>query len=416
MSISDKILSDPVNTWVFANSKNDTYLVGGYVRDLLRNRQSRDKDFVIKQNAGEMARKTARKFNATFIELKKNNTFRVAMNRKRFIDFTYLTDGIRDNLNERDFTVNAIAWSPQSGIIAPLDYMDDIRNKVIRVVRTENLMDDPLRVLRAYRLSAQLGFEIGSTTRKQLKKYAPRVTKVSAERITEELFKILNFDNSSEYLKLCLDDNVLSRIIPITTDNISINLVQIGKLDNFVNKISDLQSQRNLKKTMSYVLSQNLTRTGLIRLFLLTRIKGNKFDSEHNNSNISSNSLRFLNLSTKIKKGLFHIMIADQLPIRRITDKGLFQLFLRSGSHVLESTVIRTIVKSKIHYRFIERAKEFIQCKREPILDGHDIKGILNIKSGELIGQAKRRILEQQFLGNVNNRKEAVSWTISNLT
>ena len=167
MSISDKILSDPVNKWVFANSKNDTYLVGGYVRDLLRSRRSRDKDFVIKQNAGEIARKTAQKFKGTFIELKKNHTFRVAMDRKRFIDFTYLTDGIRDNLNERDFTVNAIAWSPDSGVIAPPDYMDDIRNKVIRTVSTESLINDPLRVLRAYRLSAQLDFEIGRNTRKQ---------------------------------------------------------------------------------------------------------------------------------------------------------------------------------------------------------------------------------------------------------
>jgi tRNA nucleotidyltransferase/poly(A) polymerase len=270
-------------------------------------------------------------------------------------------------------------------------------------------MDDPLRVLRAYRLSAQLDFEIGRNTRKQLKKYASRVTKVSAERITEELFKILNFNNSSEYLKLCLNDNVLSRIIPITTDNIAINLVQIGKLDKFIHKINKLPSQRHLKKSMSYVISQNLTRTGLIRLFLLTRINGNKFDSEKTN-------LRLLKMSTKNRKSLFNLMVANQLPLKRITDKGLFQLFLRSGSQVLESAVIRTIAKSKIHYRFINRAKEFIQYKREPILDGHDIKGILNIKSGEKIGQTKRRILEQQFLGNVNNRKEAVSWIISNLT
>ncbi len=409
MSIADKILSDPVNKWVFENSGNDIYLVGGYVRDLLRKRQSRDKDFVIKQNAGAIARKTAKKFKGTFIELKKNHTFRIAMDRKRFIDFTYLTDSIKDNLDERDFTVNAIAWSPQSGIIAPPDYLDDIRNKVIRVVRIENLIDDPLRILRAYRLSAQLDFEIDPATRTQLKKYAKGVTKVSAERITEELFKLLNFDNSSEYLKLCLDDNILSRIIPITTDNIAINLAQIGKLDKFINKISQLQSQRHLKKSMSYVISQNLTRTGLIRLFLLTRINSNKFDSE-------STNLRLLKISTINRKSIFNLMMANQLPLKRITDKGLFQIFIRSGTNILESAVVRTIVKSRIHYRFIDRAKEFIQYKKEPILNGHDIKGILNIKSGELIGRAKRRILEQQFLGNVNNRKQALNWIISNLT
>jgi tRNA nucleotidyltransferase/poly(A) polymerase len=416
MSISDKILSDPVNKWVLKNSKNATYLVGGYLRDLLRKKQSRDKDFVIKQNAGEIARNTARKFKGTFIELKKNHTYRVAMDRKRFIDFTYLTDGIKDNLEERDFTINAIAWSPKSGIIAPPDYMDDIRNKVIRVVRSENLINDPLRVLRAYRLSSQLNFDIEKYTRKEIRRNANLIIKVSPERITEELFKVLNSNNSSDYLKLCLEDNVLSRIIPLTTYNISINLMQLGKLDNFLNKINKLPEQRQLRETLSYVLSQNLTRKGLIRLFLITRFNDNKFDSEHYNCDMLNNYLRYLNLSIKIKKGLFHLMIADQLPIKRITDKGLFQLFLRSGSHVLESAVIRTIVKSKIRYRFINRAKEYIQYKRKPILDGHEIKGILNIKSGEIIGQIKRRILEQQFLGNINNRKEAVSWIISNLT
>ncbi len=416
MNISDKILSDPVNNWVFANSKNATYLVGGYVRDLIRNRRSRDKDFVIKQNAGEIARRTARKFKGTFIELQKNHTFRVAMNRRRFIDFTYLTLGIMDNLIERDFTVNAIAWSPQSGIVAPPDYLDDIRNKVIRVVRSENLIDDPLRVLRAYRLSAQLDFDIEKNTRKQLTKHVQGVAKVSPERITEELFKILNFNNSSYYLKLSLEDNVLSRIIPLTTDNISINLALIRRLDDFVNKISKLRVQRNLCETMFYMVSQNLTRTGLIRLFLLTRCNDNQSDSEHNILYLLNTKFRLLNISTKIKKGLFHLWIADQLPFRRITDKDLFQIFLRSGSNVLESATIKTIMKSKIHYRFINRAKEFLQYKREPLLSGHDIKGILNIKSGEKIGEIKDRILEQQFLGIINNRMEAVRWIISNLT
>ena len=126
--------------------------------------------------------------------------------------------------------------------------------------------------------------------------------------------------------------------------------------------------------------------------------------------------MRLLKISTKNRKGIFHLMIADQLPVRRITDKGLFQLFMSSGSHVLETAVNRTIMKSKIHYRFIDRAKEFVQYKRKPILDGHDIKDILNTESGERIGLAKQRILEQQFLGNVKNRIQAMNWITSNLT
>ena len=112
MKIEKKILSDPVNKWFFNHTKKDAYLVGGYVRDILRGQISKDKDFVLRKNAEGVARKAAKKFKGTFIALHKKQTFRVALENRRFLDFTHFSNGIIDNLLERDFTLNARAWSP----------------------------------------------------------------------------------------------------------------------------------------------------------------------------------------------------------------------------------------------------------------------------------------------------------------
>ncbi len=88
MDISKTILSDPINKWVFFNAKKEAFLVGGYVRDLLRGHISKDKDFVLgfaygEKNAVEnIAIETAKKFNGTFIILNPKKTYRVVLKHK----------------------------------------------------------------------------------------------------------------------------------------------------------------------------------------------------------------------------------------------------------------------------------------------------------------------------------------------
>ena len=87
MDISIKILSDPVNNWVFKNAETELYLVGGYLRDILLGRTAYDTDYVLKKGARNAAHCFARKFRVTLIELKEEQTFRVVLRNGRIVDF-----------------------------------------------------------------------------------------------------------------------------------------------------------------------------------------------------------------------------------------------------------------------------------------------------------------------------------------
>jgi tRNA nucleotidyltransferase/poly(A) polymerase len=218
MDISKTILSDPVNQWAFYTSPGEIFLVGGYIRDLLRNQISNDKDYVLKKFAEEISRKAAMKFHGTFVPLKRGQTYRTVIKGKGkkpqvALDFNILKSSINNDLKERDFTINAIAWAPQTGIIDPLNGQKDIKRGIIRSVRIKNLLKDPLRIIRAYRFSAELGFVIDRQTRKYLEQYGKKLIQVAPERITEEIFKIFNIQNSSRYLDKCYKDRVLGNVL-----------------------------------------------------------------------------------------------------------------------------------------------------------------------------------------------------------
>ncbi len=101
-----------------------------------------------------------------------------------------------NDLKERDFNIDAIAWSQERGIIDPYAGRNDIEKRVIKAVRMKNLKDDPVRMLRAYRIAAELGFQIEENTRKYIKHHSKEITRAARERITDEFYTTLNNINS----------------------------------------------------------------------------------------------------------------------------------------------------------------------------------------------------------------------------
>lgn len=408
LNIRQKILSDPLNKWIFSQIK-DIYLVGGYLRDLLRGTLSKDKDFITNINISAISRRTAKKFRGKIIELQKQRTFRVALKDGSFIDFTYLTDGIWEDLSHRDFTINAIAWSADSGILAPTDYLADIEKGIIRAVNYENLLKDPLRILRAYRLSAQLGFHIDTNTRRYLKKYAHALKRVSRERITEELFNILNRDNSNYYIKMAHNDKVISKIISLTSDNINKNINIITQLDNFLLSNKKILNYNNLRYYINSEFSQGLSRAGLIRLYFL-------FRSEKQEDKLLIPSKYMIRMSNRIRKSLQVLYKYGQNGKVRISEKRLFNMFLKAEDNIHELAIIISLSKKRFTGRFIKRAGDFLNMRKNIMMDGNDIKKTLGIKSGSDVGKIKEQIMEYQFRGFIRNKQEARKYIISNFT
>ena len=146
----------------------EIYLVGGAVRDMLRNRLSHDLDFALPSNGIAFARKVANVLEADFMVLDADrDTGRVIFSdpdgSRTFLDFATYRNGdtLEADLRARDFTMNAIAYDIHEGtIIDPLNGASDLGAKTIRACSPTALKDDPVRILRAIRQAAAFDFKI----------------------------------------------------------------------------------------------------------------------------------------------------------------------------------------------------------------------------------------------------------------
>ena len=181
------------------------YIVGGCVRDLILGACPDDFDIATSAMPAEVKGFFPRTVDigikhGTVAVIVKGEKIEVTTFR---IDGEYLdgrrpesvcfTKSIEEDLSRRDFTINAIAFSPKTGFYDPFDGRKDIQNKLIRCVgdANERFNEDALRMVRAVRFAATLGFEVDKKITESISKLAPKLSMISIERITEETRKLL---------------------------------------------------------------------------------------------------------------------------------------------------------------------------------------------------------------------------------
>jgi poly(A) polymerase len=213
----------------------EAYVVGGYVRDLLLGRTDRDIDVVVIGDGVAFARAVARelgigtvvvheKFGTAMVPLDHGKVEFVGARRERYGHDSrnpLVESGtLAEDLSRRDFTVNALAASLNSGrfglLLDPLDGQADLDAGILRTPLDpqQTFDDDPLRIMRAIRFACQLGFTIEDRTLSALREMAARLTIVSQERITDELLKILMSPRPSVGLRLMHETGVLQVVFP----------------------------------------------------------------------------------------------------------------------------------------------------------------------------------------------------------
>ncbi|MBF0570182.1 MAG: CCA tRNA nucleotidyltransferase, partial [Candidatus Omnitrophica bacterium] len=204
------------------------YLVGGAPRDLLLGRQGRDFDFAVSQDAIPLARAFARKIKGAFVLLDaETGCARVAKKKDGQLWTFDLADfrapTFRRDLKKRDFTINTLAVNFRhltdaeqisAKIIPDKKAKADLKARVLRMVSAKAFVDDPLRLLRAYSLMAQLGFKIDPATQKAIRAQVKLIAKASPERVREEFFKILESPRAAATLKAMYKDGILFEVIP----------------------------------------------------------------------------------------------------------------------------------------------------------------------------------------------------------
>ena len=216
--------------WVIGKIREagyEAFAVGGCVRDTLLGRTPEDWD--VTTSARPEAVKAI--FERTVDTGLQHGTVTVLKNRKGYEVTTYRIDGeyhdgrhpdsveftpdLLEDLKRRDFTINAMAYSHETGIVDEFGGMEDLKAGIVRCVgRPEDrFTEDALRLLRALRFSAQLGFEIEESTYAAIKTIAPNLAKVSKERVQAELTKLL-LSAHPERILLLKETGLSAQIVP----------------------------------------------------------------------------------------------------------------------------------------------------------------------------------------------------------
>ncbi|MEE4287460.1 MAG: HD domain-containing protein [Mariniphaga sp.] len=241
----------------------ETFVIGGFVRDLLLNRPSKDIDIVTLGSGIDLAEHVARKlkprpqvavfknfgtaqlkccnYEVEFVGARKES-YR-SESRKPVVE----NGTLEDDQNRRDFTINALALSLNKAnfgeLSDPFNGLNDLEHKIIRTPLDPNITfsDDPLRMMRAIRFSSQLHFEIEATTLQAIAANRERIKIVSAERIADEMNKIMMTEKPSVGFKLLEETGLLQIIFPELQQMKGVEIVKgTGHKDNFYHTLEVL--------------------------------------------------------------------------------------------------------------------------------------------------------------------------------
>ncbi len=250
---------------VTAETGINSYAVGGYVRDILLNRPTKDVDIVCIGSGIEFAQNVARKFSpAPHVSVFKN--FGTAMFKLGDLEVEFVgarkesynrnsrkpiveNGTLEDDQQRRDFTINALAISLKKEnfgeLLDPFDGLQHLEQKIIKTPLDPDITfsDDPLRMMRAIRFATELDFSIESATLNSISVNAARIEIVSGERIITELNKIIMTPQPSTGYKLLFDTGLLKHFFPEMVDlQGAEHIGGYGHKDNFYHTLQVLDN------------------------------------------------------------------------------------------------------------------------------------------------------------------------------
>ena len=252
---------------IIQNAGFEAYVVGGCVRDSILGREPEDWDITTSAKPEQVKALFSRTIDTGI----RHGTVTVMLDKEGFEVTTYRIDGkyedsrhpkevtftpnLKEDLRRRDFTINAMAYNEESGLVDIYGGLEDIERKMIRCVgdARERFREDALRIMRAIRFSAQLGYTIEEETREAIKELAPTLEAISAERIQVELVKLLT-SSHPDYLRDAYDMGVTKVILPefdvcmVTPQRHLHHMYNVG--EHILHSLTNIEEDRILRIAM----------------------------------------------------------------------------------------------------------------------------------------------------------------------
>ena len=446
--------------------KVQIFIVGGFVRDCLLGRPCQDLDFAVQHKALSLARSFSRTIKGAFILLdEEQGCARVAKKSGGRIwtyDFAdFRGRSFRADVKKRDFTLNALGVSlhdltPEDDLESCcLDFLQgkkDIQAKRIRMTSPQSFRDDPLRLMRAFSLRAQLDFRIERTTKAQVRKDRERIRQVSGERIREELFKILDTGFAARTLLEMDNLGLLEQVLPQVRMMHGVKQGAYHHLDVWPHSLETVQQLEGLLRewqedddVVTY-LNQSLgggrSRQALLKLAALLHDIGKPeakaqrqgrtlfHGHEHVGKGIVRHMAQMLRLSSKERFALedmvrWHLRPGYLSNFKQPSDRALFRYFRDTKAEAASIALLSwadqrstcgpmTSEQDQIHHARICRQiieEYFRKLKEQPfvrLVNGDDLLTHLRLSPSPLIGKMLKRLEEEQAAGKIKTKEEGL--------
>jgi tRNA nucleotidyltransferase/poly(A) polymerase len=387
----------------------DAFIVGGAVRDILSGEYLKDIDIALKGDALGTAKNFSKEIGASFVILDPEFGIYRVVKKDRHIDICIMRgDSIYEDLSDRDITMNAMALplaeiiNHQSSIINkiidPSNGMYDLSHGIIRMISEENLIKDPLRILRIYRFSAAPGFRIEEKTHNAVKRLAPLITSSAPERIAEELRHIIKKPDSYKTVGSMMNDNILIRILPEMSGSalqLYKNTEETINKETFSQYLADDYKKICLK--MSALFADPSSAPSSVKNVAM-RLKMSKKETEFLCSMVANRS-RILSLREEAKGAPDDIKVI---------------MLLKEFKEDIHAVAISGMAADPSAAGFWREAIAFYhkiikpRMALLPVITGDDLKETFNVEPSPVFKKILSAIENAVLLGDITSREEAL--------
>lgn len=401
---------------------SDAYIVGGSVRDMLTGREVKDIDLAINKDPYIIAPLFSNAIKGTYVPLNRRFMTARVVKDDYIFDLSMLYKGsIAADLKRRDFTINAMAVplkGHESFIIDPYRGKEDISKKIIRMVSRDNLIADPVRLIRAFRFMSLLEFRIEDKTLRAVEGLKHLIRQSAIERIYTELKALLLSENAFDTIEIMISSGFFFELFPeLKSSNLQVTLQIFREMETIINNLQGLPYYREINE---YFKSESHIKILLkLSTLFINPTKDTFFetgvDGILNRLKVSLKEAKYISI---IMKNFSFLLSGNAAALTKIdmarflmaVDRNVYSIFvlclsiLRALRGIEEDRFMDLAVNLFSYYH-----NEYIPLSRQSrLINGDDLEAVFGLKPSVQFRVILNMVEELRLSGVISSKDEAV--------